>query len=180
MDLRIMLADEAALPRIVDIMNWAAEHTVANFAIEPEPLEMWADAWHRTHRFHPWFVARTDDGIIGFAKSSPHRVRKAYDWFAEVTVYIDPVFHGKQIGTALYERLLPTLGAQGYTMLLAGIVGGHAASERLHERFGFERCGTFRRAGWKFQQWHDVGYWQKALRDADYVPTPVRPVAEVV
>jgi phosphinothricin acetyltransferase len=180
MDLRIELADEAALPRIVDIMNWAAEHTAANFALEPEPLEMWADAWQRTHRFHPWFVARTDGAIIGFAKSSPHRVRKAYDWFAEVTVYIDPAFHGKRIGTALYERLLPTLDAQGYTTLLAGIVGGHAASERLHERFGFERCGTFHRAGWKFQQWHDVGYWQKALRGADYVPTPVRPVGEAV
>jgi phosphinothricin acetyltransferase len=180
MDLRIELAEESALPRIVEVMNWAAEHSAANFATEPEPVEMWTDAWRRTHALHPWFVARADGGIVGFAKSAPHKLRQAYAWFADVTVYIDPMFHGKRIGTTLYEKLLPTLEAQGYATLLAGITGGHEASERLHQRFGFERCGTFRRAGWKFGRWHDVGYWQKALRDERYVPTPVRPVAEVV
>lgn len=180
MDLRIELADESALPRIVDVMNWAAENTAANFATEPEPVEMWADAWRETHRVHPWFVARVGDQVVGFAKSAPHKVRQAYAWFADVTVYIDPAFHGKRVGTALYDVLLPTLEAQGYAMLLAGITDGHTASERLHQRFGFVRCGNFQRAGWKFQRWHDVGYWQRSLRDERYVPTPVRPVAEVV
>ena len=74
-----------------------------------------------------------------------------------------------------------TTGTQA--SFLALFDNDHDKCERLDqmvtERFGFERCGTFRRAGWKFQRWHDVGYWQKALRGADYVPTPVRPVAEV-
>jgi phosphinothricin acetyltransferase len=180
MELRIELADASALPRIVDVMNWAAANTIANFATEPEPLEMWVDAWQRTRHHHPWFVARSGPEVVGFAKSGPHKARQAYAWFAEVTVYIDPAFHGKRIGTSLYEVLLPTLEAQGYTALLAGIAGGHTASERLHQRFGFARCGTFARAGWKFQRWHDVGYWQKSLRDEHHVPGPVRPVAEVV
>jgi phosphinothricin acetyltransferase len=180
MELRIELADESALPRIVEVMNWAAQHTAANFATEPESLQMWTETWRKTRALHPWLVARNGAHVVGFAKSGPHRTRQAYDWFAEVTVYVDPVFHGKHIGSALYARLFPMLEAQGYAMLLAGIVDGHLPSERLHERFGFVRCGTFRRAGWKFQRWHDVGYWQKPLRDEQYVPAPVRPVAEVV
>jgi phosphinothricin acetyltransferase len=180
MDVQIELADESALPRIVDVMNWAAAHTAANFATEPEPVEMWAEAWRKTHHVHPWFVARVGDEVVGFAKSSPHKVRQAYTWFADVTVYIDPAFHGRKVGTSLYRVLIPTLQAQGYATLLAGITGGHAASEALHARFGFVRCGTFHRAGWKFQRWHDVGYWELALRDEHYIPAPVRPVAEVV
>src|SRR5689334_22529004 len=106
MDLWIELADESALPRIVEVMNWAAEHTAANFATEPEPLEAWTETWRRTRAHHPWLVARRAGEVIGFAKSGPHRPRQAYAWFAEVTVYVDPTFHGERVGSSLYERLL--------------------------------------------------------------------------
>src|SRR5690349_1962704 len=47
--MRIELAEEADLPAILAISNWAAEHTIANFATEPEPLEEWRQAFLRTH-----------------------------------------------------------------------------------------------------------------------------------
>jgi phosphinothricin acetyltransferase len=177
---RIDLATERDVPRIVDISNWAALHTPANFATRPEPLEPWAEAWRRTCAQHPWLVARGEDGtVVGFAKSGPHRGRCAYDWTAELTVYLDPSVHGRGLGTALYGALIPILDAQGYVTLLAGITSGHEPSERLHARMGFVRCATYHRVGWKFGRWWDVGYWERHLRGADHVPGPVRAVADV-
>jgi phosphinothricin acetyltransferase len=63
--------------------------------------------------------------------------------------------------------------------LLAGIATPNPASERLHAAFGFTRCGTFHRAGWKFGRWHDVGYWELHLQSADGAPRALRPVDEV-
>lgn len=177
--MKIELARESDLPKILELSNWGAEHTPANFATQPETLAHWLEAWRQTARLHPWLVARHADGAIaGFAKSSPHRSRGAYHWSVEVSVYIDPQCHGRGVGSALYAVLIPLLRAQGYMTVLAGIVGGHEPSERLHAKLGFVRCGTFHRVGWKFDRWHDVGYWELHLQAADAAPRPIRPVAD--
>lgn len=175
----IELAGPADLPRIVELSNGAAEHTPANFATEPESLEDWTQVWRQTSPLHPWLVARTASRATGFAKSSPHRSRGAYRWMAEVSVYVDPEHHGQGVGTALYRSLIQALRSQGYVTLLAGITDGHEPSERLHTKFGFIRCGTFHRAGWKFGRWYDVGYWELHIQPPDHAPGPLRPVAEV-
>ena len=161
--------------------NWAAEHTVANFALAPEPLEEWQAEFDQHHLMYPWLVARADVGgkVIGFAKGSPYRARGAYAWTAEVTVYIDGAFHGQGVGTALYGVLLPMLRAQGYVTLLAGITTPHPPSERLHAAFGFTRCATFRRVGWKFDRWHDVSFWELHPQPGVSPPAAIRPAREV-
>jgi L-amino acid N-acyltransferase YncA len=117
--------------------------------------------------------------VIGFAKSSPHRGRCAYAYSAEVSVYIDPNWHGRGVGKALYGRLIPMLKSQGYVTLIAGISLPNAASQRLHESFGFKPAGVFHRVGWKFGRWHDVGYWELSLRDGPAPPDRILGVAEV-
>lgn len=168
------------------LANWAAAHTTANFAMTPEPLTEWEALWDRTSEQHAWLVAVAGapdasgrDRIVGFAKTGPHRARAAYDWAAEVTVYLDEEFFERGIGTALYERLVAIATAQGYVTLLAGITAGHAASESLHRKLGFTPVGIFHRVGWKFGAWHDVGYWEKQLHGEEE-PSKVRPVAAVI
>ncbi|MEC9373190.1 MAG: GNAT family N-acetyltransferase [Planctomycetota bacterium] len=180
----IRLAAEGDLPAIVEIANWAAAHTTANFAIEPEPLSLWQENFEKTRVMHPWLVAVDEGGAIaGFAKSSPWARRCAYSHAAEVTVYVESSQHGRGVGTALYAALLPTLDAQGYRSLLAGITQPNDASVRLHERFGFRRCAVFHHIGFKFGSWHDVGFWERISRagegEAPPAPLPLRPVAEV-
>jgi phosphinothricin acetyltransferase len=175
----ISLAGRDDIPRIVELANWAARHTTANFATEPEPLEEWMHAWEVSAALHPWLVARVAGTVVGFAKSGPHRSRGAYRWTAEVSVYIDEAHHRRGVARALYQVLLPLLRRQGHATLLAGITAGHEPSERLHASSGFVRCGTFHRAGWKFGQWHDVGYWELQLQPAGWTPGPIQPVAEV-
>ncbi len=181
------------LPDIVAISNWAAKHTAANFAVEPETLDAWEVEWRDTHEMYPWFVAvqcatptsptprpQGTGRIVGFAKASPWKGRCAYRWTAEVTVYVHPDHQGRGIARALYDKLMPTLKAQGYHTLLAGITTPNPASVHLHESFGFQRAARFERLGWKFDRWHDVGYWEAALHTADQRPEPIKPVCEVL
>ncbi len=175
----IDLATDADVPAMLRLSNLAAETGAANFATEPERLDEWQGAWEATHAHHPWLVARSGERIVGFAKASPHRARGAYRFTAEVTVYVDTEHHGRGIAGSLYRHLVPTLRAQGYATLLAGIAKPNAASQRLHAAFGFEPCGTFSRVGWKLGAWHDVGYWQLALVDGMSAPDPVLPVFEI-
>lgn len=178
--MRLELAVESDMDRILAISNWAAAHTTANFSYEPELLADWLAEWRQHAEMHPWLVARTDGGIVGFAKSAPYKSRAAYAWSASVSVYLDPSAHGRGLGTLLYTRLFEILTLQGYATLIAGITSGHTASERLHAKMGFTRCATYHRVGFKFEKWHDVGYWEKHLWTEDRAPEPIRPVSAVV
>ena len=179
----IELAAAGDLPAILAISNWAAMHTPANFATEPESIDDWLSSWEGTHAMYPWLVARRrgPDGsdVLGFAKASPHRARGAYAWTAEVSVYVHPDHHGRGVGRSLYRELISLLERQGYVTLLAGITAPNPASEALHRSFGFRKVGSLERVGWKFNRWHDVGWWELFLRPADQPPGTIRPVLEI-
>lgn len=177
----IRLATEADIEPLLAISNWAATNTPANFAIEPEPIDDWMKSWRETRERYPWLVACADaEGVLGFAKASPHRGRCAYAYTAEVSVYVHPEHHGTGIGHALYAKLIPILKKQGFATLLAGITTPNAASQRLHESFGFQRVATYQRVGWKFNRWHDVSYWQLMLRGDGAPPRMIRTVAQAM
>ncbi len=175
----IRLATPSDLPAILAISNEAALHTAANFAIEPETLDAWRADYDETHEMFPWLVgAETDGVVVGFARAGPWKGRCAYEWTAETTVYVLPERHGTGVGTALYTRLVETLRAQGYRTLIGGITQPNAASVRLHESLGFRKVAMFEAVGWKFEQWHDVGYWLLNLADSGNAPKKIKPVRE--
>jgi phosphinothricin acetyltransferase len=175
----IRLARPEDVAGILAISNRAAQHTAANFAVMPESLESWEASFRDTSERYPWFVAGDGAVVTGFAKASPWKGRCAYEFTAEITVYVHPDHHRLGLGRALYTRLFDTMKRQGYQTLIGGITLPNEASVRLHESFGMERCGVFSRVGWKFDRWHDVGYWQIVLR-GDERPGGIRPVAEAV
>jgi phosphinothricin acetyltransferase len=185
--IHIRLATLEDVPEILEISNWAALNTPANFAVNPEPRAAWEVSWRTTHERFPWLVATDGIGrpIIGFAKASPWKGRCAYDWSAEITVYVAAERRGEGVGRSLYARLFPVLAAQGYHTALAGITLPNEASVRLHESFGMRHVGTFPQVGWKFGAWHDVGYWvallaerAKAITEVT-APGTIRPVNDV-
>ena len=71
----IRLAAEEDLPAILAISNWAARHTAANFAVEPERLEDWCKEWLATRREYPWLVAVDGGGEVVVA-GTPEEVSK--------------------------------------------------------------------------------------------------------
>jgi L-amino acid N-acyltransferase YncA len=125
---------------------------------------------------HPWLIAEEHDDIIGYAYGCPHRERAAYRWAAEVTVYVDPSQQRRRIGTTLYKNLFELLQQQGIHVLCAGVTLPNPASVALHESLGFVPVGIYKKIGFKHGRWHDVGWWQLALRPQTDDP-PEEPTA---
>jgi L-amino acid N-acyltransferase YncA len=140
----------------------------------PDEDEMAARiARHSSH--HAWLIAELDGAPVGFAYGSQHRERAAYRWAADVSVYVDRHAHRRGIGRRLYTDLLERLTDLGYYVACAGITLPNEASVALHESFGFVRVGVYRKIGFKFGAWHDVGWWQTQLRPATIDPPPREP-----
>lgn len=111
----------------------------------------------------PWMVAEVDGAVAGYAYASKWRVRHAYRFSAESSVYLAPASAGRGIGTALYRVLLDRLREDGYHLAIGGIALPNDASIALHEKLGFEKVAHFKEVGFKFDRWTDVGYWQLNL-----------------
>lgn len=127
----------------------------------------------------PWLVCARGEVVLGYAYASAYRLREAYQWSAECSVYVDPPHQSRGIGRALYASLFAVLAAQGYRNVYAGIALPNRASESFHRACGFEPIGVYRKVGYKNGQWHDVAWMALCLGTADAAPTPIRPFAEL-
>src|SRR3546814_12770947 len=78
----------------------------------------------------------------------------------------------------LYEALIDTLAAQGFTQAIAAISLPNDASIKLHEALGFFRAGVYREIGFKHGAWRDVGLWQRELATAEVPPPETRSFQE--
>ena len=123
-----------------------------------------------TLEFFPWLIAEEGGRVLGYAYASRHRERAAYRWSADVSVYVREDARGKGVGRALYTSLFAILRLQGIFNILAGITLPNAASVALHEAMGLRPLGVYERIGFKCGAWHDVGWWQYALRPHDGPP----------
>lgn len=115
----------------------------------------------------PWIVAEIDDAVAGYAYASPFRGRAAYRFAAEVTVYVADGARRRGAGAALYRALLALLERQGYRRAFAGIALPNEASIALHRASGFTEAGIVHAAGFKFDRWHDVAFYERALAPLD-------------
>lgn len=111
----------------------------------------------------PWLVFVQDGAVLGYAYATPWRVRSAYRFSVESTVYVAPGSAGRGIGSQLYRCLIDALRQGGLQVVIGGIAQPNVASVRLHEQCGFEKVAHFKRVGRKFDQWIDVGYWELQL-----------------
>ena len=139
---------------------------------------------------YPWIVAtlRSQDGadeeghedaVIGYAYAARFREREAYRWVVETTIYVADVSQRSGIGRLLYEALVDTLRAQGFTQAIGVISLPNDGSITLHEQVGFHRAGVYREIGFKQGRWIDVGFWQCELNDSVVPPVEPRKFSDV-
>lgn len=122
---------------------------------------------------YPWLVEEIDGDVAGYAYATSHRVRAAYQWCVETSVYVNERFRRRGIGQRLYGVLFEMLRLQGYVNAYAGITLPNPASVALHESVGFTPIGVYRRIGYKVGEWHDVGWWERPL--GEYPAEPAAP-----
>lgn len=145
---------------LLEIYRPIVETTYVSFELSvPTEAEM-ARRLEATLAARPWLVCTRDGVVAGYAYADPYRVRPAYQWTAETTVYVAEGQRRRGVARALYVALLELLKRQGFATAFAVIAQPNPASVAFHESLGFARVGLCRRVGFKLDRWHDVGWWQ--------------------
>ncbi len=113
----------------------------------------------------PWLVTIEENTgeLQGYAYASPWKARSAYRYTVETSIYLAPAWQGCGLGQTLYQTLIQQLKAQGIHSVIGILALPNPASVRLHEKLGFQPVGQIQDAGFKFNRWIDVGYWQLML-----------------
>ncbi|MBT2479506.1 GNAT family N-acetyltransferase [Streptomyces sp. ISL-94] len=164
-ELQVRPGTEADLPTLTDVYNHYVRETAVTFdtaVFTPEQRRPWLHSYSEDGP-HRLLVAWSSRRIAGYATSSRFRPKPAYASSVETSVYLAPHAVGRGIGTALYGALFAALAKEPVHRAFAGIALPNEASIRLHERFGFRRIGDFTEAGWKFDRYWDVGWYEKPL-----------------
>lgn len=146
---------------IAEIYNHYIENTATSF--EEKPVSG-TDIQGRIESVQgvglPWIVAVEDGAVVGYAYATKWKERSAYRFAVEVSVYLSNHIQGRGLGTTLYETIFSKLKEAGVQTVIGGITLPNPASVALHEKMGMKKVAHFEKVGFKFDHWHDVGYWQ--------------------
>ena len=165
MKIRIATPEDASA--IQSIYRYYVEHTAITFELEVPSVEEFQGRIKKTLERYPYLVAEEDRVIIGYAYAGIFYDRRAYDWSAEMSVYVQRGIHGKGVGTALYEKMEELLKKQHIVNLFACITHPNAESEAFHAARGYERKAHFEKCGYKMGQWWDIVWMQKVIAPHD-------------
>lgn len=156
----VKIEDAAAL---CEIYNFYVENTTITFEETRVPAGDFAKRIQDISANHPWLVAEVDGEIVGYGYANAWKLRSAYRYCVESTMYLAQSAMGKGYGTALYLQLIDELRKRNVHSILAGIATPNEASFALHKKLGFEQVGLFKQVGKKFDRWLDVAYWELIL-----------------
>ena len=172
---------------ILRIYAYYVEHTAITFEYTVPTVEEFRERIRHTLEKYPYIVAVENDKIVGYAYTGSFRVRIAYAWNVETTVYVDREKQGQGIGRLLYEALEEASKKQHILNMNACIAVPVQEdeyltdeSEQFHAHLGYEMVGKFHASGFKFGRWYDMIWMEKHIGEHTADPLPVIPYPETV
>jgi len=153
------------IPALQEIYNHYILNTTMTFDLEPVSLEnrmRWFSHYAPGSR-HQLLVAVKGSTPVGYASSSIFREKAAYATSVESSIYIHPDHTGEGTGHRLYTTLMENLQQTDVHRVYACITLPNPVSISLHRKLGFMPVGIFREAGYKFNEYRDVQWMEKAL-----------------
>jgi L-amino acid N-acyltransferase YncA len=160
--IRVAKPDDATA--ITDIYNHYIRNDIATFEEDPITVEaMAARMADVAEKSLPWLVAVDDETILGYAYATSWKLRSAYRFSVESTIYLAHAAMRRGIGADLYGALIAELRAHNIHVVIGGVSLPNEASAKLHEKLGFKKIAQFEQVGYKFGRWIDVGYWELLL-----------------
>ena len=171
---------------ILEIYAYYVKETAIAFECDVPTVDEFKTRIERILKKYPYFVAIRNEKIIGYAYAGAFVGRAAYDWSAEMTIYIAAEEKRQGLGKRLYETLENVLAKMGITNLYACI--GYpevedeyltANSAQFHEHMGYVKCGEFHRCGYKFGRWYHMIWMEKIIGKYEKKQPPVRCFSDI-
>lgn len=153
--------------------------TAVTFEYELPRQEEFAARVEEISAEYPYLVCEDGGQIVGYAYGHRQLDRAAYQWNAELTIYISGEYTGKGVGRRLYGALLELLALQGIRTVYALVTSPNEKSEGLHRAMGFRTMGVCQRTGYKAGAWRDVIWFEKALAPYDENPAALIPFRDI-
>ncbi len=145
------------------IYNQGIEDRIATLETElrsPDERRQWMT--ERGPR-HPVIVAEADGRVVAWASLNPFNPRGAYDYVADLSVYVERDWRGKGVGRRLLERLVALARELDYHKMVLAALPFNAAGLALYQRLGFTRVGVYREQGLLDGAWVDVLVMERLL-----------------
>ncbi|MDR1620316.1 MAG: GNAT family N-acetyltransferase [Clostridiales bacterium] len=175
--IRMATLDDAAA--LLKIYKPYVENTALTFECEAPALVEFAGRIRDISATYPYLVCEISEEIIGYAYAHRHKERAAYQWNAELSVYIAPAFHRRRIGAALYGCLLDILRLQRVQNVYGVVSVPNPASETLHVACGFTKEGVYKETGYKFGAWRDIVTYINRIGNHENNPPGVIPITKI-
>jgi phosphinothricin acetyltransferase len=154
------LTDADAICRIY---NQGIEDGIATLETEertPAERRQWLES--RDGR-HPVIVAETDGRVVGWGSLNPYSQRRAYDYVADFSVYVERSWRGKGVGSRLLPRLIELAREHGFHKMVLSAFPWNEAGMMLYKKFGFRTVGIFKEMGKLNGRWVDTIIMEKIL-----------------
>ena len=172
--LLIRMARAADVPALLDIYRPFIETTAYTFDYDVPTAAEFAARFNSITRFFPWLVFEEDDGAVtGYAYADRAFARAAYQWDADLSIYLAPRAQGRGIGRQFYEILEDLLRRQGFFLAYGIVTSANAPSCAFHEALGYRAAARFDRCGYKFGRWYGTIWYEKRLLPGDPAGAPI-------
>lgn len=155
---------------LLNIYSYYVTDTVISFEYDVPTVEEFRRRIEKTTQKYPYLVVEKDGELLGYAYAGPFVGRAAYQWCAELTIYLRKDVKRCGYGRMLYEALEKELMKRGYLNLYACIGDPLIEdeyltknSEQFHAHLGFEKIGTFYKCGHKFGRWYNMIWMEKII-----------------
>ena len=174
--MKIRFAREDDASQLLNIYQQYIDTSIT-FEYELPSLEAFKSRIREYSSVYPYFICLNDNNqCIGYIYAHKAQERAAYQWNAELSIYLDKNYNGKGIGKLLYEMMFEILEMQGVKTLYGLVTTPNPKSTSLHEKTGFQLSGTYHNTGYKAGKWCDVLLYEKPIGTFESKPTPITPI----
>jgi L-amino acid N-acyltransferase YncA len=162
-ELQVRAARFGDLPLIQDIHNQGIIDRVATLDTEVRTMTD-MQLWFKRHGpRHPVLVAEVGDSIAGWASLNTFNARLAYQYVADLSIYLARPWRGKGLGARLLAPLIALARELGYHKIVLSAFPTNTAGMRLYERQGFTTVGIYKEMGLLDGRWVDTIIMEKLL-----------------
>ncbi len=176
---KIRLVQEEDAERILAIYKPYIKETAVTFEYHIPSLSEFAERIKNISVDYPYLVCVSNGNIAGYAYAHRHMERDAYQWNAELSVYIDENYLRCGLGSTLYSALIDILRLQNICNVYGCVVLPNTNSEKMHEYLGFSKLATHNYAGYKCGRWHSEAWYRKHIGDHSQKPELIIPFNKI-
>lgn len=153
------------MPAIQAIRNASIADHIATLDTEPHTAEDTQRWFHQYGPRHPILVANINGTLAGWASLNTFNARRAYQYVADLSVYIVRPWRGQGIGTLLLQAIIQLARQLEYHKIVLSAFPFNTAGMRLYERHGFRVVGIYKEMGWVDDQCVDTIIMEKLLHN---------------